>query len=156
MRNESCANANKRLKQEQTSRIAAIDAIRTGVILLNSFGNLYRDSRLIFTKHPPDLAYLFSYLALACLLLGGYHLLRRYIPSPMQRVLPQQRQNALIFYVLHPKVLDTLYLVVEHITNRPFVLSMLLAVLSIPPLLLACLLYARLRQRHPTSILRYL
>lgn len=135
---------------------AGLAALWTGVILLNSFGNLYRDSRLIFTKHPPDLAYLFSYLALAYLLLGAYHLLRGYIPSPMQRVLMLLGQNALIFYVLHPKVLDALYLVVEHITNRPFVLSMLLAALSIPPLLLACSLYARLRQRHPTSILRYL
>lgn len=126
------------------------------VVWSNGFGSLYRDSRLIFTKHPPDLTYLLGYLALACLLLGVYHIVGARLPAIGQRGLILLGQNALIFYVLHPKVLDVLYLLAEHITSRPFVLSMLLTLLSIPPLLLACMLYARLRQRYPDSIIRYL
>ncbi len=126
-----------------------------GIVLWNGFGSLYHGSRLIFTKHPPDLAYLLGYLALACLLLGAYHALRARIPSPLQRTLTVLGQNALIFYVLHPKILDVLYLLVEHVTSRPFVLSVLLTILSVPLLLLICLFYARLRQRYPTSFIRY-
>lgn len=126
-----------------------------GVVLWNGFGSLYRDSRLIFTKHPPDLAYLLGYLALACLLLGMYHALRAYVPTPVAHALILLGQNALIFYVLHPKILDTLYLLVEHVTSRPFALSMLLTVLSTPLLMIICFLYARLRQRYPTSVIRY-
>lgn len=133
----------------------ALGILWVGVVLWNGFGSLYRDSRLIFTKHPPDLAYLLGYLALACLLLGAYHALRAHIPSPLRRALTVLGQNALIFYVLHPKILDVLYLLVEHVTSRPFVLSMLLTILSIPLLLLICLFYARLRQRYPTSVIRY-
>lgn len=125
------------------------------VIWANGFGSLYRDSRLIFTKHPPDLTYLLVYLALACLLLAAYRAGGAHVPALLHRGLSLLGRNALIFYVLHPKVLDSLYLLAESITHKPFTLSMLLTLLSIPPLLLICLLYSRLRQRYPTSVIRY-
>jgi uncharacterized membrane protein len=145
----------------QFERLMAAAAAALGfawvvVIAMNSFGTLYQDRRLIFTKHPPDLSYLLVYLAFACLLLSAYHVFERRMPLTAARILCLLGQNALIFYVLHPKILDIAYVLIEDTTRRPFALSLLLALISLPPLLLMCAVYGKLKQRYPTSVLRYL
>ncbi len=148
----------RRLRFERVMAVmaAALGFAWVVVIAMNSFGTLYHDRRLIFTKHPPDLSYLLVYLAFACLLLSAYHVFEERVPLIVQRVLCLLGQNALIFYVLHPKVLDIAYVLIEDTTRRPFALSLLLAAVSLPPLLLLCAAYGRLKQRYPSSVLRYL
>lgn len=126
------------------------------VVAFDGFGNLYREERYIFTKHPPDLAYLLVYVGLAFLLLwlhSRFIALNSHVPF---RLIAALGQSALVFYVLHVKVLDLLFAPLNSLDLSPLALSFALTLLALPIMYIICEQYRSLRRRYPQSILQYI
>ncbi len=140
------------------SRSMAILLIGLWLIIITNddFGNLYTARRIIFTKHPPDLAYLLLYLGLAFGLIWLHTRFERVNGWLPFRVTALLGQSALVFYVLHVKVLDLLSFPLAGLELAPLEISFLMALLALPILLVICWQYRALRRRHPHSVLQYL
>lgn len=126
------------------------------IIANNDIGNLYTARRIIFTKHPPDLAYLFLYLGAAFWLVWLHTRFQHLNTGRVFRAAALLGQSALVFYVLHVKVLDMLSFPFTTLERPPLEISFLMAVLALPILLMICWQYRALRQRYPRSVLQYL
>jgi hypothetical protein len=126
------------------------------IILNDDFGNLYTARRIIFTKHPPDLAYLFLYLGVAFWLIWlhvRFQQVNTWLPFRATALLGQ---SALVFYVLHVKVLDVLSFPLMALELPSLDISFLMTLLALPILFFICWQYGALRRRYPRSLLRYL
>lgn len=140
-------------------------ALKMGILLIglwliivanDDFGNLYTARRIIFTKHPPDLSYLFLYLGAAFWLIWLHMRFQAVNARLPFRAVAVLGQSALVFYVLHVKVLDALSFPLTTLELSPLDISFLMTLVALPILFFICWQYRALRRRYPQSFLRYL
>ncbi|MBI5667756.1 MAG: DUF1624 domain-containing protein [Chloroflexi bacterium] len=140
-------------------------ALKIGILLIglwlvivanNDIGNLYTARRIIFTKHPPDLAYLFLYLGVAFWLIWLHTRFQPISTRLVFRAVALLGQSALVFYVLHVKVLDMLSFLFSTLELPPLKVSFLMTLVALPVLYFICWQYLTLRRRYPNGLLQYL
>jgi surface polysaccharide O-acyltransferase-like enzyme len=126
------------------------------VILLNGFGNLYTERRIILGKHPPDFAYLALYTGIALLLIAFHTRFPTLTAHWLLRWVAALGQAALVFYVLHVKVLEALAWALAPLELPPAGLSLLLVTMTLALLLPVCVVYRHAKRLYPHSPLQYL
>lgn len=128
----------------------------TIVMVVDGFGRLYNEHVLIFTKHPPSLAYLFFYGGIVFMLLYLFHRFDNLMNVYPIKVLSLLGQTALFFFVTHRYVVFAVSLVMRKLPFSQIVLSFLITTVSLVILYNLCFRYRIIRKNNPDSILKYL
>jgi peptidoglycan/LPS O-acetylase OafA/YrhL len=127
-----------------------------GIMLTGDIGILYPDNRLIFGKHPPDLAYLSLYTGLSLLLIALHSHLEGINHTLPLKLLTLLGQTALFFYIIHLRLIELLSPLIAPLPLPPLERSLLIVLAALPLLLILCRWYRRLKRQHPSSLLQYL
>ena len=126
------------------------------VMVTGDIGSLYPADPLIFTKHPPDLAYMSLYTGLTCLLIAlhsKFEAINTLLPFKAVIVLGQ---TALFFYIVHLRLLEVVSPAFAPLAFAPIGRSLLIVLAVLPALVGLCLGYRSYKRQHPDSVLQYL
>ncbi len=126
------------------------------VLAAGGFGNLYPADPLIFTKHPPDLAYILFYTGLTWLLIALHSALPQLNAAPPLKLVAALGQTALFFYVVHIGLIELLSPLIAPLPLPPLTRSLLIVLVALPLLVALSLWYRGYKRRNPDSVLRYL
>ncbi|MGQ9888914.1 MAG: acyltransferase family protein [Aggregatilineales bacterium] len=119
-------------------------------------GSLYPANPLVFSKHPPDLAYITLYTGLTCLLIALHS--RPDAPNTAApfRAVAVLGQTALFFYLVHIRLIELVSPLIARLPLEPLERSLLIVAATLPALLFLCAAYRFYKREHPDSILQYL
>ncbi|GAB4509089.1 MAG: heparan-alpha-glucosaminide N-acetyltransferase domain-containing protein [Anaerolineae bacterium] len=127
------------------------------VRFMGGFGNLYMGHPLVFTKVPPDLAFLLFFLGFGFLLLAFHTYVTALESWLVFRILAIFGQTALFFYVLHERfVIPAVSIPARMLHLPPMLTAFLISAIAGVILYFLCLGYRNLRKAHPESVLKYL
>lgn len=140
-------------------------ALRVGLACLMFFafamaagdiGSLYPADPLVFSKHPPDLAYITLYTGLTCLLIALHSRPNAPNTAAPLRAAAVLGQTALFFYLVHIRLIELVSPLIAPLPLEPLARSFLIVLVALPALLLLCAAYRFYKREHPDSVLQYL
>jgi uncharacterized membrane protein len=127
-----------------------------GTMVGGDIGSLYPADLLIFTKHPPDLAYLTLYTGITFLLIALHSKLEALNTLVLIRVVAVLGQTALFFYVIHIRLIELVSPLFAPLPLPPLERSLLIVLVILPVLVVLCVEYRWYKRQHPGSVLQYL
>ncbi len=119
-------------------------------------GSLYPANPLVFSKHPPDLAYIALYTGIACLLIALHSRPDAPNTAAPLRAAAVLGQTALFFYLVHIRLIELVSPLIAPLPLGPLERSLLIVVAVLPVLLPLCAAYRFYKREHPNSVLQYL